>query len=354
MTKLPRLGFLGVGWIGRHRMQAVVASGSAEIVAVCDASSSACDAALELAPHATVYPSLEALLDAADIDAVVVATPSAQHAEQTLAALLRGRAVFCQKPLARTAAETRSVLQAARRADRLLDVDFCYRHTAALRAIRTAVVNGDLGDVYAAKLVFHNAYGPDKPWFYDRASSGGGCVIDLGVHLIDAALWILDFPRVTAVSSRLYAGGRRLEPGEAAVEDFAAVSIELSGGRSVELACSWNLPAGQDAIIGVELYGTRASAALSNVNGSFYDFRAELLHKSARSTLADPPDAWGGRAIVDFTTRLAGSARYHESADRLQQVADAIDAVYGVGSPREPRQSASPAGFETSHVTGAS
>jgi predicted dehydrogenase len=352
MTALPRLGFLGVGWIGRHRMQAVVESGSAEVVAVCDASESACESALTLAPGARLYPSLDALLERDDLDAVVIATPSAQHADQTLAALSRGRAVFCQKPLARTAAETRDVLQAAARADRLLQVDFCYRHTAALRALQAAVERGDLGDVYAAKLVFHNAYGPDKPWFYERASSGGGCVIDLGVHLIDAALWILDFPRVAAVSSRLYASGRRLQPGEVAVEDFAAVSIELSGGRSVELSCSWNLPAGQDAIIGVELYGTRASAVLSNVAGSFYDFRAELLHKTSRTTLADPPDAWGGRAIVDFTTRLAGSSRYDERAWQLLRVAETIDAVYGLPPAREPRSSTGQ-GFDSLHASGA-
>jgi predicted dehydrogenase len=352
MTQRPRLGFLGVGWIGRHRMQAVVESGSAQVVAVCDASESACQAALALAPGAGRYASLDALLELEDLDGVVIATPSAQHAPQALAALSRGRAVFCQKPLARTAAETRDVLQAAERADRLLAVDFCYRHTAALRALHEAVQRGDLGDVYAAKLVFHNAYGPDKPWFYERAASGGGCVIDLGVHLVDAALWILGFPRVSAVNSRLYAGGRRLAPGESAVEDFAALSIELSGGRSVELACSWNLPAGQDAVIGVELYGTRASAVLSNVAGSFYDFRAELLHKTSRTPLAEPPDAWGGRAILDFAARLAQSSGYDARAAQLLRVAETIDAVYGLPAACEPRPSTGQ-GRDTLRASGA-
>jgi predicted dehydrogenase len=340
VTRLPRLGFLGVGWIGRHRMQAVVESRRANVVGICDSSQEACESALALAPAARVYSSLDAMLDAADVDAVVIATPSAQHAAQTQTALERRCAVFCQKPLARTAEETRSALAAARRVDRLLEVDLCYRHTSALLAIRDAAHSGELGDIYAAKLTFHNAYGPDKPWFYERASSGGGCVIDLGVHLIDAALWILDFPTVTAVSSRLYAKGRRLRPGDQAVEDFAAVSLELAGGRSVELACSWNLPAGRDAIIGVELYGTRASASLSNVDGSFYDFRAELLHRQARSTLSNPPDAWGGRALVDFVGRLARDGRYDGRAEQLYAVAATIDAIYGTSATSHGRPSA--------------
>jgi predicted dehydrogenase len=61
--------------------------------------------------------------------------------------------------------------------------------------------SGELGRVFAVDLVFHNAYGPDKPWFYDPELAGGGCVMDLGVHLVDLALWSLDFPGVTAVTS---------------------------------------------------------------------------------------------------------------------------------------------------------
>src|SRR3954471_7558199 len=79
----------------------------------------------------------------------------------------------------------------AGRADLRLGIDFSYRFVEGARRIRELVAAGELGRVYAARLVFHNAYGPDKEWFYDRARSGGGCVIDLGTHLIDLLLWIL-------------------------------------------------------------------------------------------------------------------------------------------------------------------
>jgi predicted dehydrogenase len=326
MKRLPRLGFLGVGWIGRNRLQAVLASGSAEIVALVDQCEAACAATLDLAREARPCRSLDEMLEL-ELDGVVIATPSAQHAEQSIQVLESGRAVFCQKPLARTLAETERVLQAARRADRLLAVDFSYRYTRALRCIRELVNAGKLGSIYAANLVFHNAYGPDKAWFYDKQASGGGCVIDLGIHLIDAALWMLGFPEVGGVSSRLYAGGRPAEP--ESVEDYAVAGIDLANGTHIQIACSWNLSAGCEAVIGAEFYGTQAAAAVRNVNGSFYDFEAHLMQKTSRRTLASPPDAWGGRAIVDFAKTLARDPSYDPSADHLLRVAEVVDAVYG-------------------------
>ena len=124
-------------------------------------------------------------------NAAVIATPSALHADQCIAAFDRGVAVFCQKPLGRNASEVRAVLDAAARADRLLGgVDLSYRHTAAMQSIRERIGAGDLGKVFAADLSFHNAYGPQSGWFWDPRLSGRGCLIDLGVHLVDLALWL--------------------------------------------------------------------------------------------------------------------------------------------------------------------
>jgi predicted dehydrogenase len=112
-------------------------------------------------------------------------------------------------------------------------VDLSYRFTEGMQRIRELVRAGELGRVFGADLVFHNAYGPDKPWFYDRAQSGGGCVMDLGVHLVDLALWTLDFPEVAAVSSQLYAAGERLPPAPDQVEDYAVATLELATGAVV-------------------------------------------------------------------------------------------------------------------------
>jgi predicted dehydrogenase len=302
----PRLGFLGLGWIGRNRLEALERSGAAEIAAVADPQ----------LPEA--LDSLEELL-ARDLDGVVIATPSALHAEQSEAALAEGLAVFCQKPLGRTAAETRRVVEAAREADRLLGVDLSYRHVDAVRKAVATARSGALGEVFAADLVFHNAYGPDKAWFYDPELSGGGCVIDLGIHLVDLGLWALDQP-VKQVGARL-----RGEP----VEHFAVAQLDLGGGAVVRLACSWHLSAGCDCVFEASFYGADGAVSVRNVDGSFYDFRADLARGRMRETLSEPPDDWGGRALVEWAQRLRRGERFDPEAEAFVRVAEVVDAIYG-------------------------
>jgi predicted dehydrogenase len=325
---VPRLGFLGVGWIGLNRMHALAGSGRGLVAAVADSSAERLQAAAAAAPGAAVADSLDALL-ALELDGIVIATPSALHAEQATRALQSGVAVFCQKPLARTAAETGAVIAAARAADRLLGVDLSYRHTAAMIAVRDAVQSGSIGDVYAAELVFHNAYGPDRGWARDPALAGGGCVIDLGIHLVDLALWVLGFPAVQRVTSQLYANGRRLGAAPDTCEDHAIATIELATGVTISLACSWETSTGRDAVIGAAFFGNAGGAAMRNVNGSFHDFTAERLQGASAVTLASPPDDWGGRALVEWSARLQQGAGYDPSVETLHAVATTLDAVLG-------------------------
>ena len=307
VTTAPRLGFAGAGWIGRQRMDAVVGAGVGEAVAIADP---AFDGALG---------TFEELLQREDLDGIVIATPSALHAEQAVAALEAGFAVFCQKPLGRTATEAAAVVDAARRADRLLAVDLCYRFTDAAARVREHVASGAVGDVFAIDLTFHNAYGPDKTWFYDPELAGGGCLIDLGIHLADLALWTLGWPRWSVRSARFVG---------APVERYAAAELDI-GGAAARLACSWHLPVGRDCVLEVAFYGTQGGAALRNVDGSFYDFVAEAYGGRSAEVLSEPPDDWGGRAIVDWARRLArGDRNFDPEARRYVESAALLDAVY--------------------------
>lgn len=322
-----RVGFLGVGWIGRHRMEAMLATGLVEAVAIADPSPEMLEAATKAAPQAKTLSSLDELL-AEDLDGVVIATPSAQHAQQTIRALNAGVAVFCQKPLGRTAWEVDAVVEAARRADRLIGVDLSYRHTEAMRRIKSLLQEQHLGQVSAIDLTFHNAYGPDKPWFYDKELSGGGCVIDLGVHLIDLALWALDFPEVISVTSNLLAQGRPLSHAPEEVEDYAVATLVLATGAVVRLACSWRLNAGQDCVIDASFYGTAGGVAMRNVRGSFYDFVTQHFAGTVTEQLAGPPDEWGGRAATAWARQLVDGGKFDTEAQYLSSVAEVIDRIY--------------------------
>lgn len=327
MSDKPRLGFLGVGWIGRHRMEAMLATGLVEAAAIADPSHDMRTEAAAAAPDAAMVETLDELLTQ-DLDGLVIASPSALHAEQSIRALEAGLAVFCQKPLGRTAAETSAVVEAARTADRLLGVDLSYRHTHGMQAIREAVSGGELGQVFGADLTFHNAYGPGKPWFFDPAQSGGGCVIDLGVHLVDLALWALGWPEVREVQSHLLHKGAPLADPATQVEDYAVATVTLESGTILRLACSWNLPAGTEAVIGAEFYGTGGAAALRNVGGSFYDLAATRMAGTQSWELAPLDSDWGERAAADWARRLASGQGFDPEAERLVDGARVLDRIY--------------------------
>lgn len=326
----PRLGFLGVGWIGRNRLDAIVEAGAGTVAAVADASPEAAAAVVEA--HGGVVVDADEMLGGGHdlgLDGVVIATPSALHADQTMTALRAGLPVFCQKPLGRTAAECRAVVDAARQADRLLGVDLSYRHLAAVERVRDELAAGTIGDVHAVDLVFHNAYGPDKPWFLDPAQSGGGCVIDLGIHLVDLALWLLPDTKVEDVAARLYAEGRPLGADPAQVEDHAVAQLGLSSGAAITLACSWFLHAGCDAVIRATFHGRSGALEVANVAGSFYDFEARLHRGTSTTVLVEPPDAWGGRAAVAWAERVGAGERFDPANEELVDVAAVLDRVYG-------------------------
>ena len=320
-TYRPRLGFLGVGWIGRKRMEAIAASGLADIVAVADEAPEMVAQARSIAPEAELVSDFRGL----DLDGIVIATPSPLHAEQAAAALESGVAVFCQKPLGRSAAETRQVIEAARSANRLLEVDLSYRFVTEIQAVRDAIKPDE---IFAAELTFHNAYGPDKAWFYDWKLSGGGCVIDLGIHLVDLALWMLGAPKITDVSGRLFEKGKPISGRCQQVEDYGIARLDLSSGAVVQMACSWRLHAGQDAIISGAFYGLNGGAAFRNMDGSFYKFAAERYTGTKRELLAATNEDWGGRAAVDWVRRLAISGDYDPEIEGLIPVAETLDAIY--------------------------
>ena len=222
------------------------------------------------------------------------------------------------------------MVDAARAADRLLGVDLSYRFTEGMRRIRELVRAGALGRVYAVDLVFHNAYGPDKPWFYDPALAGGGCVMDLGVHLVDLALWTLDFPEVAGVSAQPLRRRRAARPTRRRGRGLRGSRPSSSRpgrwcGSPARGACRPDATRSSRR----PSTGPKAGRGSRNVDGSFYDFKAERYRGTARETLSGPPDAWGGRAAADFAMRLAAGERFDPAAERLVDVARVLDRIYG-------------------------
>lgn len=324
---LPKLGFLGVGWIGKNRLEALISEGLTEDISIFDPHQPSVENTLKSVPSAKVSDSFNELLES-DVDGIVIATPSALHSKQAIQALERGKAVFCQKPLGRDLSETKAVIHAAQQANKLLAVDYSYRFTQGIAAVKDVLEQERIGKVFAVEAVFHNAFGPDKAWFYDPGLSGGGCLIDLGSHLVDLLFYLFKAPSIDVRYANLLAQGRQLVSRGERVEDFAEAQLKTSTGISIHLACSWKLSVGKDAQISLKIYGTEGGVSFHNVNGSFYDFQTDIYTQNNLQTVVSPPDDWGGRAIQNWGRQLAGGNQFNPENYELIKSAALLEEIY--------------------------
>jgi predicted dehydrogenase len=331
----PRLGFAGLGWIGAQRMQVLAESGLAEIVAVCDPQQQALEkGCAPLSRKPGICQSFEELL-AQPLDGVVIATPNALHEPQSIAAMEKGLAVFSQKPLALSRRGTERLLNLARTKNLPLGIDWSYRYLAGVQELKQQIASGELGAIHAVELCFHNAYGPDASWYYDLARAGGGCLLDLGCHLLDLCHWLIGASNPIDVSARCFRNGARIYPPLQEPEDFVMAEIDYASGQHMHLSCSWRAPAGRGAIIGCRIFGTGGGAEIRNVDGSFYDFEVALNRGAESTLLGAPPDAWPGRALIDWTNRLREGEGCDPEVAHVATTAEVIDRIY----KREVRES---------------
>src|SRR5690554_2220002 len=324
---LPSLGFLGVGWIGKNRLEALASNKLINNIFVCDPHPPSVEEAIYAVPEARLLENYPELLKQ-DVEGIVIATPSALHAKQAIQALEQGKAVFCQKPLGRNLAETKAVVNLAQQTDKLLAVDYSYRYTQGITAVKELIDAGKLGRIYAVETVFHNAYGPDKPWFYDPALSGGGCLTDLGSHLVDLMFYLFKSPSIEVRYVNLLSQGKQILSLGERVEDFAEAQLKTSTGISIRMACSWKLPVGKDAEIYFRIYGTAGGASFHNVNGSFYDFQADYFTQNTTETLTTPPDEWGGKAIQRWAKQLVQKNTFDPDNYELIKSAALLEEIY--------------------------
>lgn len=188
-----------------------------------------------------VYRSEEEVWRDEEVDAVVIATPSHLHEEQTRAGLQAGKFVLCEKPLAVSAEGTRRVLETEGSESRLM-VGMNQRFRADAGSLRTFVAGNELGEVFYVRAGWLNRReGPSRrTWRQLKRGAGGGALMDLGIQMLDLCLWILDYPEPGRLTAHLH----RRSGSE--VEDSGSLLLELADGRVVNLEVSWDLLAERD------------------------------------------------------------------------------------------------------------
>jgi len=275
---LPRVAVVGLGIGHSHVAGLLQPPALAEVVALCDHNRSRLRRVGEEFGVAARYAEFEEMLEKEKPDAVVVATPNDLHAPVAVAALEAGAHVLCEKPLAHRLDAAREIAVAARKRRRFVMLDLSFRFTGGARTAKRFLESGRCGDLYHSSTYWARTRGIPTwaQWFFTAARSGGGPVIDLGVHRIDLALWFLGEPAVERVAAFAHGRlGRRLVGAKYDVEEFGGGILRCAGGASVVFETSWAENSGRREVMLTRTLGVRGGAVHRNLDHT-YEFVAEL------------------------------------------------------------------------------
>ena len=267
-----RVGIIGTGSISKMHMGGYKAlSDRVEVVAACDIDADKLAKYAERFDIPHTYTDYNEMIAKEKLDCVSVCTWNAAHKGAVIAALRGGANVLCEKPMALNAAEAEEMLATAKETGKMLQIGFVRRFGGDAETIKNLTEAGEIGDIYYAKATYLRRNGCPGGWFGDKAFSGGGPLIDLGVHVIDLTRYLAGSPKPVSVFGVTYKnlGCNRAKGGQVAwsvssrkggyeysVEDFASAMVRFDNGFTLQVEASFNLNIKQDRG-NIELFGTK-------------------------------------------------------------------------------------------------
>lgn len=346
-----KIGVIGIGGIAEVAHLPGYRAAGAEVHALCARRPETAAAIAGEYSVRHVTHDYRELLALEEIEAVSVCVPTHLHAEVTLAALRAGKHVLCEKPPALGAADARAMRAAAAEQDRLLMYALSARFRAPALKLRRLAEEGELGTVYGARAGWLRRRGNPAGWFTDRARSGGGALIDLGIHGLDLAWWLMGRPQPRAASGHVYREFGNYQSDDAAtpdpvmqrhlvrqektvfdVEDSAFAMISFDNGAHLLLEASWALNCARERRY-VTCYGTRAGAELTEEGIRLY---GELAGALADTRPQVPEhDAYQAQ-MRHFVAAIRGEEEPLATGDDGVALMAMVDAIYE--SARQGRQ----------------
>ena len=267
------VGIIGTGSIGMVHLNAYRDTKGYDITSVCDIDALALERGEE-ASGAKGFDDYRKLLDRKDVDVVAICTPNDLHGPIAVDALEAGKHVFLEKPMAYNAKQARAVLEARDRSGKLVQIGVCQRFRGDAQVLKGYVEAGDLGNIYFAKCGYLRRSGIPGygSWFTTASRSGGGPIVDLGVHALDLTMWLMDNFKPVSVAASSYAElgpkgigkggwGTPVEGGPFDVEDLAAALIRFENGATVFLEVSWAAHVGMGSFYS-QIIGSEAGLTL--------------------------------------------------------------------------------------------
>ncbi len=339
MSKI-KIAVVGAGNISNAHLEGYRTVADAEIYAICDIDEERLNETADKFGINRRYTDIDTMLDELpELDAADICVWNCNHAECAIKALNAGLHVLCEKPMAYNAKQAKEMLAATEKNGKLLMIGFVCRFEREPKIALDFIENGYIGEIYYSKALFTRRHGNPGGWFSDKKRSGGGPIIDLGVHSIDLLRYLMGNPKpvsVYAVTNSDIGKRDHLKNGVGYVpkgasdkdvcdvEDFASIMIRYDNGAVTHLETSYSLN-GKDAYI-QEIYGTKGGLKISDkitlytecngylvdtdictdnykgVNGS--DFADEMAHfvdciKNGTKCIAPAEDGYEIMRILD-------------------------------------------------------
>lgn len=323
--KPVRIGLVGAGAVAQvAHIPAYRRLRSIELIGICDNEAPKLRALRERTGVHHAVSDLDELLAIDELDAVDICLPNHLHADTVVRALEAGKHVLCEKPLALTPEEVDRILAAREASGKVVLVGMNNRYRDDSIALKRFVDDGALGEVFHVRAAWRKRREPIRTgaWHYRADTSGGGVMMDLGIHLLDLALWFTGYPRVERVSASFWCHNPEIE-----VEDSAAVVARCEDGLVISIETSWHLLT-QDEEEEVRLHGTEGAGLLhplrvfQRMHGSQVDVTPQL-HRRPGNVFMESYE----REIAFFAEVVAG----REEAPSLEENRELARVLQAIG-----------------------
>lgn len=282
MAKKIRIGIIGMGKIGTVHATTFRNTPDAELAALCDMRADVLKAKGEEFGAQALFHDYQKMLAQPNLDAIIVCTPNFTHCSTTVDALKAGKHVLCEKPMALNAREGARMLAAARKARKTLQMGMVWRCNPEAKLAKDYIEKGHLGHIYHLRLALRRRRGIPGlgGWFTTKALSGGGVLIDIGVHFLDLAMWLADawkpervsaslssefgYPIKDYVFTNMWAGPPKYN-GAFDVDDYATGIIRFPKNLTLSFELSWAANCEEGNC--VEILGRKGGLRLADGNG---------------------------------------------------------------------------------------
>ena len=342
-----RAGVIGAGAIAQNGHIPGFKNAGAEVIAICDTNLARAKEVAEKHGIPHVFSDYNELIALTDVDMVSIGLPNTLHAPVSIAALKAGKHVLCEKPMTVSVADAKKMIAAAEAAGRVLSVNQHMRFDTTAQAMRAIVKSKALGDVYLAETKWVRQQGIPGygGWFTNKDLAGAGALMDIGVHMLDMLLYLLDFPDVVRVKGMLSGelgkqaiglggwGADIKSKGRFDVDDTAFAVLTLASGAQLRLLVTW--AAMGPAEDRVTLYGKKGGLDRSDHYGSNPALKQYSFDKTAGKIVESTPDlekfkfegtAWM-KAIGNFVDVVRGKGKLVVQPEQSLKVIKILEAI---------------------------